>query len=132
MKIEAYLGIGLSVLALCSLAAIADETDPTVTYVPGDAGARIPVHTLVPDYPELARRERVEGEVQVCFNVDRDGRPHNVRVRRSTNRIFEKPALRAVRASTFAPLPDDVEPSGIKTCRTFRFSLTPVAIEDTD
>jgi TonB family protein len=132
MKTDGWLGIGLSVLALCSLAAVADETDPTVIYMPGDAGARVPLHTLVPDYPELARRERVEGEVQVCFNVDREGRTHNVRVRRSTNRIFEKPALRAVRASTFAPLPAGEKPSGIKTCRTFRFSLSPVEIEDPD
>jgi TonB family protein len=140
MKTEPRLGIGLMLLSLCSVAAVADDSNPAATddsrpnviYLPGDAGERNPQHTVVPDYPELARRERVEGEVEVCFNVDRDGTTHNVRVRRSTNRIFEKPALRAVRASTFAPLPDAVQLSGIKTCRTFRFSLTPVAIEDSD
>ena len=132
MKIEPRLGIGLCLLGLYGMAAAADEPPPTVTYVPGDAGQRMPLHTVAPEYPELARRERVEGEVQVCFNVDRDGKTHGVRVRHSTNRIFEKPAVRAVRASTFAPLPDDEQPSGIKTCRTFRFRLTPVAIEDPD
>lgn len=130
MKIETRLAAGLALLGLCGMAAA--ESSPTVTYVPGDAGQRVPLHTVAPEYPELARRERLEGEVQVCFNVDRDGNTHRVRVRKSTNRIFEKPALRAVRASTFAPLPDDVELSGIKTCRTFRFRLTPVAIENPD
>ena len=132
MKIELWLGLGLGLLGLYGMVAVADEPAPTVTYVPGDTGQRMPLHTVAPEYPELAWRERVEGEVQVCFNVDRDGKTHGVRVRHSTNRIFEKPSVRAVRASTFAPLPDDEQPSGIKTCRTFRFRLTPVAIEDPD
>ena len=140
MRTERRFGIGLFLLALVSVAAAADESEPAatdesgpnVTYVPGDAGERVPVQTVVPDYPELARRERLEGEVQVCFNVDRRGNTYHARVRKSTNRIFEKPALLAVRASSFAPLPDDVKLSGIKTCRTFRFNLTPVAIEDPD
>ncbi len=132
MSIEERLGIGLCLLVLASAAASADESEPNVTYVPGDSGERVPLHTIVPDYPELARRERLEGEVQVCFNVDRQGVTYNARVRRSTNRIFEKPALLAVRASTFAALPDEVKLSGIKTCRTFRFNLTPVAIEEPD
>lgn len=140
MSIEERLGVGLCLLVLVSAAASADESEPAatdesgpnVTYVPGDSGERVPLQTIVPDYPELARRERLEGEVQVCFNVDRQGMTYNARVRRSTNRIFEKPALLAVRASTFAALPDDVKLSGIKTCRTFRFNLTPVAIEEPD
>ena len=80
-------------------------------------------------YPEAARRARVEGEVEVCFNVDRAGKTRRVAVRRSSNRVFEKPAKRAVRDSTYKPLPHDVELSGIKTCRTFRFYLNPVAID---
>jgi len=90
---------------------------------------RIPVRTVVPAYPELAQRERVEGDVQVCFNVDRDGRVRRPRVRTSTDRIFEKPAIRAARESSYKPLPEGERPSGIKTCRTFRFRLSPVAIE---
>lgn len=94
-----------------------------------DTGQRTPLHTVVPKYPESARRARVEGEVEVCFNVDRRGRTHRVSVRRSSNRAFEKPAKKAVRASTYRPLDEGRELSGIKTCRTFRFFLNPVAIE---
>lgn len=104
-------------------------TDDEVTHFKDESSDRIPLQTVVPVYPELARRERVEGEVQVCFNVDRKGRTHRVRVRNSTNRIFEKPSVLAVRASTYAPLPEGAKLSGIKTCRTFRFHLSPVAIE---
>ena len=112
----------------CGLSAVqANEVDEV--RLPGEKGDRKPRLTVVPVYPELARRERVEGEVQVCFNVDREGNTHRVRVRKSTNRIFEKPSILAARASTYEPLPEDKEMSGIKTCRTFRFHLNPVAIE---
>jgi len=92
----------------------------------------MPLHTVVPAYPEKARRARVEGEVEVCFKVDHFGRTSRVAVRRSTNRVFEKPARDAVRHSTYYPLPDGQKLSGIKTCRTFRFLLTPVEVEVPD
>ncbi len=106
----------------------ADE-EPVVDYLPPEDGDRMPLHTVVPAYPEKARRARVEGEVEVCFEIDRKGETRNVAVRRSTNRVFEKPARDAVKASTFRPLEDDEKLSGIKTCRTFRFSLERVAAD---
>lgn len=84
---------------------------------------RTPVTTIAPVYPRKARRDRVEGEVQVCFNIDRKGRPHRVAVRRSTHRTFERPSIRAVRASAFEPLDEGATPRSIKTCRLFMFSL---------
>lgn len=96
-----------------------------------DSTDRKPLQTVIPVYPEKARRDRIEGEVQVCFEITRDGRTRRIAVRKSTNRIFEKPALRAVRESTYEPLPDDVELPAIKACRTFRFTLQP-AVEETD
>ena len=103
--------------------------EANVTHLSDDTGDRTPVHTLVPVYPERARRERLEGDVEVCFNVDRKGRTSRVRVRRSTHQVFEKPSLLAVRGSSYKPLPEGKKLSGIKTCRTFRFRLTPVEIE---
>jgi len=87
---------------------------------------RVPLHTVIPDYPQVARRDRIEGEVEVCFHIARDGRPQRIAVRNSTNRLFEKPARKAVRHSTWLPLKKGEEVSGIKACRTFRFSLVPV------
>jgi TonB family protein len=108
------------------------QENPEVEYIPGDEGDRVPLHTVVPLYPEKARRARIEGEVEVCFKIDREGNTSRVAVRRSTNRVFEKPARDAARQSTYHPLPADQELSGIKTCRTFRFFLTPAAIEEPD
>ena len=91
---------------------------------------RVPVHTVVPEYPRIARRDRIEGEVQVCYHIDRRGRPYRIAVRHSTHRVFERPAKRAVRASTYQPLRDDESTSGIKTCRTFTFELQPVLADN--
>ena len=87
---------------------------------------RVPLLTIVPEYPPVARRDRIQGEVQVCFNITRDGHPRRIAVRSSTHRLFEKPSMKAVRKSTWVRLDDDEEMSGIKACRIFRFSLVPV------
>lgn len=109
---------------------VAEDAQPGVT---GDTGTeRMPLHTVIPDYPKLARRDRIEGEVQVCFEITRKGKTRRIAVRRSTHRIFERPAIRAVRASSYEPLPRDAAISGIKSCRTFRFTLEAVVKETSD
>ena len=110
----------LSALLACCGAA-AQET--LVTRYIDEDGDRVPLHTVVPVYPHEARRDRIEGDVQVCYHVDRGGRPYRVAVRTSSHRVFEKPARLAVRASTYVPLKEGEKMSGIKTCRTFRFRL---------
>lgn len=90
---------------------------------------RTPQQTVIPEYPHVARRDRIEGEVRVCFHIDRKGRPYRVAVRESTHRIFERPARRAVRASRWVPLTPDEEQSPVKACRTFKFELTPIAAD---
>ena len=123
-----------AVVLICWLFAVAGaaEDDSDVTHLTDDTGNRMPLRTVVPVYPERALADRIEGEVQVCFNVDREGRTSRIAVRRSSNRLFEKPAMLAIRGSTYAPLPQGEILSGIKTCRTFRFLLDPVAIEVPD
>ena len=130
MKIKSR---GTVVLACWLLTAtVAAEDDSDVMHFTDDTGDRMPLKTMVPVYPERALADRIEGEVQVCYNVDREGRTSRIAVRRSSNRLFEKPAMLAIRGSTYAPLPQGEELSGIKTCRTFRFLLDPVAIEVPD
>ena len=87
---------------------------------------RVPLHTVIPEYPRTARRDRIEGEVQVCFNITRRGHPTSIAVRHSTHRVFERPSRKAVRKSTWLPLGKDDPMSGIKACRTFRFNLLSV------
>ena len=120
MKTRAWLLFVLGVPAFVA-------AEPNVTHFADQDGDRIPVNTVAPVYPAVARRDRVQGDVEVCFNVDREGRPFRIAVRTSTNRVFEKPSIRAVRASRYQPIADDAEVPVIKTCRTFRFRLESVA-----
>jgi len=117
----------LFVVALVIASPVAHCDDDALFALVTDADiVRLPVQTVVPAYPRKARRDRIEGEVQVCFDVDREGRPWRIAVRSSTNRAFEKPSIQAVRKSTFRPLTKDQPLPPLKSCRTFRFSLQPV------
>ena len=115
--------------AVWVLAAGAVNGDDGATHAEDNSHERAPLNTVAPAYPEVARRDRIEGDVQVCFNVDREGRPYRIAVRSSTNRVFEKPAIRAIRASRYQPVPKDREVPAIKTCRTFRFRLESAAAD---
>ena len=127
MKIRSR-GVFVLLQLLVASAGVA-EGEADVMHFTGDKGDRMPLQTLVPIYPQRALADRIEGKVQVCFNVDREGRTSRIAVRQSSNRMFEKPSILAIRGSTYTPLPKDKDLSGIKTCRTFRFLLDPVAIE---
>ena len=104
----------------------AAESESVVARVIDSSNERVPEHTVAPTYPRKARRDRIEGEVRVCFEIDRQGRPRRVAVRNSTNRTFEKPSIKAVKASTFRPLEKNEPVPQIKACRTFIFTLQPL------
>jgi TonB family protein len=123
--------VAVALVTLYAGPAIAQDA-ADVTHITAANDDRKPLHTVVPMYPPRALRDRIEGDVEVCFHVDRQGRTSRIAVRRSSNRLFEKPAIQAVRQSSYAAVPADQVLSGIKTCRTFRFRLDPVAITDPD
>lgn len=114
---------------LLLLVSAASAKDDAVTFVDQNL-KRTPVNTVFPEYPKKAWRDRVEGEVVVCFHIDRSGKPVGVRVRQSSHRLFERPAVRAVRQSRYRALSADEEPSPVKSCRTFRFRLEPAERSD--
>lgn len=115
----------VAVVALVFFCVTAAAQDTTIARFVDEGGDRVPTQTVVPAYPSDARRDRVEGEVKVCFQIDRKGRPYRVAVRDSTHRIFERPAMRAIKGSRYLPLESGKKSSGIKTCRTFIFELEP-------
>lgn len=87
---------------------------------------RIPLNSAVPEYPESARRDRLEGEARVCFRVDERGEVVRPKISSTTDRVFRKPTLEAIRASTFRPLPAGETASPLETCRTYRYRLDPL------
>ena len=66
----------ITLLLLSALAAAQD--DDRVEHFVDDLSERQPLNTVAPAYPVKAQRARLEGDVQVCFNIDKDGRPHRI------------------------------------------------------
>lgn len=104
-----------------------DRIDPVESR---DDDDRNPIHTVVPEYPQKAWFERLEGDVEVCFFITRGGRPYNIAVRRSDHRVFERVARAAVKNSWFEAIPRPEKVPQVKTCRTFLFRLEPLDPED--
>lgn len=101
-----------------------------ITHFEDSSSDRLPSVTAVPQFPKVARRDRIEGEATVCYKIDKNGKITNPSVRKSSHRMFAKPSLKAIRQSSYEPVGPDDEVSKVKTCRTFRFLLNPVAIEE--
>ncbi len=120
-------------LALPGAASADEDTRVTrILHFEDSSSDRQPTVTAVPQYPKAARRDRLEGEATICYKIDKNGRIKNPSVRSSSHKMFAKPSLKAIKQSSYeAILPNQVV-SKVKTCRTFRFLLTPVAIEEID
>jgi len=115
-----------ALLLLLLPAACLQAEENAAAIIVDELNDRVPLITAVPQYPENAIRDRIEAEVKVCYLIDKQGRPYRVGVRDSTHRSFERPSLRAVKASTFVPLKSGEQVATVKTCRTFKFQLEPV------
>lgn len=133
---RAFAGIATAALVaaavLASGAATADETGARNSYISDSSGERTPLITAFPKYPEVARRDRIEGEATVCFTVNARGRVVRPSVRQYSHKIFRNPALRAARASSFEPLVPGESVSPLKTCRTYRFRLEPIVADNNE
>jgi TonB family protein len=106
--------------------ALADDDERRAGHITDSSNDRVPAVTAFPKYPSIARRDRMEGEATVCFTIDKRGRIIRPSVTSSTHRIFEKPAMTAIRNSSFEPLAAGEKPATPKTCRTYRFRLDPI------
>lgn len=122
----------IALAASYSASSFADEplSDVRVRFVQDSNTDRRPAQTAFPKYPSIARRDRIEGEATVCFVIDDRGKISRISVKDYSNRIFRRPALRAIRNSSFEPLePGNFLPRA-KTCRTYRFRLEPIVAEE--
>jgi TonB family protein len=126
--------ISLCVLGLVLPAtfALADESDLKVSYISDSSTDRQPTKTAFPKYPSIARRDRIEGEATVCFKINTRGKVKYVSAKNYSHKIFRKPALRAIKKSTFEPLRPGQVLATKKTCRTYRFRLDPVVADESD
>jgi protein TonB len=76
------------------------------------------------EYPELARRAGIEGQVIVQCVIEPDGTPSNLTVVKSANQILDAEALRAVSKLRFKPGMQRGNPVRVKFALPVRFALT--------
>jgi TonB family protein len=130
--ISVIVGLALAAGLLLGLTpAFAQQDSTQVTHFLDSNTDRVPLLTAFPTYPSVARRDRIEGEAKVCFMIKQDGRIAKVRLRSATHRIFRKPALRAIKKSSFEPLGPNQVFAMSRTCRTYRFRLEPILVDNT-
>ena len=118
-------------LWLGSVLALGQEDSASVVHFLDSITDRVPLLPAFPSYPSIARRDRIQGEATVCFKVKQDGRITRAKLKEYTHRIFRKPVLKAIKRSTFEPLSPNQVFATAKTCRTYRFRLEPVLVENT-
>ena len=110
--------------------AAADEIPASFAVFKDTSTDRVPAQTTFPQYPSIARRDRIQGDATVCFRIKADGRISRPRVTDYSHKIFAKPTLRAIRKSSFEPLAPGQVLRKSKTCRTYRFRLEPILVRN--
>ncbi len=70
----------------------------------------VPVRMVPPVFPEEMRRQGISGVVTVKCTIDEQGNVKESKVEKSSDAIFEKPALEAVQRWKFKPAKQDGNP----------------------
>ena len=117
-------------LLLSAALAFAQESTSETHFLDSNTD-RVPLLTAFPSYPSIARRDRIQGQAIVCFMIKQDGRITRAKLKDATHRIFRKPALRAIKKSSFEELAPNQVLATAKTCRTYRFRLEPILVDNT-
>lgn len=99
------------------------KVDPdTVGFVPIDK-LPVAIKTYAPQYPKQASDEKLEGIVWVKMWIDEKGDPKLVTILKSTNKIFNQPALIAAINWVFTPGLMDNKPVGAFVSIPFKYKL---------
>ena len=96
--------------------------DSTATQSKGPA----PVVRIEPRYPLQAAQNRIEGFVQLQFNIASDGRPIDIQVLHAQpENVFEKESIRALERWRYQPSSDASANQGLKVQLTFTLDHDP-------
>jgi protein TonB len=74
-------------------------------------------------YPEMARRNNIEGRVTVQVYVDKTGKPVKFQIAQSDNKILEQAAIDAVMGTSFKPAIQNKTPIGVWISIPITFKL---------
>jgi len=104
------------------ISAAVDDSD---VYAPLNEPPKL-IKIVMPQYPEEARKDRIEGKVVVSLNLDEEGNVVEADVVTSEpTSIFDEAALAAVRKYKFEPTTKDGEAIKVKIEQTIIFALAP-------
>ena len=81
------------------------------------------VHRVAPKYPELMLKAGIEGKVYVNIWVNKEGKPHQVRILKSDNELFNEAAIEAAKQFLFTPAYMNSGPVSVWVSVPFRFKL---------
>ena len=81
------------------------------------------VKSVVPVYPELAKRAGLEGTVHIRVWLDKEGRVREALVQKSSAEIFNEPALAAARQMVFTPAVQGNQPVAVWLSIPIKFRL---------
>ncbi len=107
---KTFFKLTLAILSLATPAFAETKAEPPV-----------PVRTVPPDYPTALRRDGVSGLVMVKCTIDEQGNVIETTVEKSTNELFDEPALNAVKKWKFKPARQDGTPIAIKVSIPVKF-----------
>ena len=74
-------------------------------------------------YPEAARRQGIEGRLQLEFTVDREGQVHAIEVAKSLHPLCDSAAVKALRSVEFRPAVHEGNPIPVRMSLPIRFQL---------
>ena len=96
--------------------------EPPLPFTPVEVDAKV-IRSVLPVYPEIARRSGLEGRVFVRIWVDKEGKCRKVEVLRSTADIFNDAAVEAAKQFLFTPAYMNSGPVSVWVAIPFLFTL---------
>lgn len=100
---------------------IIGEAEPD-TFVPVEQQPLL-VRRVAPKYPELMLKAGIEGKVHVNIWVNKEGKPHQVRILKSDNESFNEAAIEAAKQFLFTPAYMNNGPVSVWVSVPFSFRL---------
>lgn len=100
---------------------VIDEVEPD-TFVAVEQQPVL-VRRVAPKYPELMLRAGIEGKVYVNIWVNKEGKPHQVRILKSDNELFNEAAIEAAKQFLFTPAYMNNGPVSVWVSVPFTFRL---------
>ncbi len=103
-----------------------DDTSPPKNAVltpPGDLKPPVLIYSVQPKYTKSARKQKLNGTVQVALTVDEAGLPQDVQVARAQGTELDDIALQAVRQYRFKPAMRAGKPVPVKLYVEVKFQI---------